>query len=260
MSTAYEPLHLDWPDCRNVRDLGGMPTRDGARIRYGALIRSDSLDNLFDDAIEAVRAAGVSRIVDLRRAGESARVHPFADDPTYVNVPVQNPADPDHEWLTLAEIYLAMLDLRPQLFTKAVAMVAEAPEGAVVVHCAGGKDRTGIVVAMALTIAGVDPELIAADYALTQGRLEGASKAFLATVADDRRREIMRGLQATPGSNMVRVLEHLDEKYDGVEGYLRAGGMSTEQLAALRDRLVDAGNPLTGHGRDNGTGNEEVSA
>lgn len=93
---AYDPLHLDWPDCRNVRDLGGMPTRDGATIRHGALIRSDSLDNLFDEAVEVVHAAGVSRIVDLRRVGESPRAHPFADDPLYVSVPVQNPADPDH--------------------------------------------------------------------------------------------------------------------------------------------------------------------
>ncbi len=247
MTGTYKPVHLDWPDCRNVRDLGGMPTRDGSTIRYGALIRSDSLDNLFDDAVADVRAAGVSRIVDLRRAGESPRTHPFADDPIYVSVPVQNPADPDHEWLTLAEIYLAILDLRPQLFTEAVAAVADAPEGAVVVHCAGGKDRTGIVVAMALTVAGVDPAFIAADYALTEGRLEEASKAFLETVTDDRTREILRRLQATPGSNMLRVLEHLDEKYDGVEGYLRAGGMSAEQLAALRDRLVATANPLAGN-------------
>lgn len=246
MTTAYEPRHLDWPDCRNVRDLGGMPTRDGATIRQGALIRSDSLDNLFDDSIDAVRTAGVSRIVDLRRVGESPRLHPFADDPAYVSVPVQNPADPDHEWLTLAEIYLAMLDLRPQLFTKAVAAVADAPDGAVVVHCAGGKDRTGIVVAMALTIADVDPELIAADYALTEDRLREASAAFLETVADDRTREILRGLHATPASNMLRVLEHLDGRYGGVEGYLRAGGMTTEQLAALRDRLVGTRNAQPG--------------
>jgi len=252
MTTAYEPLHLDWPDCRNVRDLGGMPTRDGATIRPGALIRSDSLDNLFEDAIDVVRAAGVSRIVDLRRAGESPRMHPFADDPTYVSVPVQNPADPDHEWLSLAEIYLAMLDLRPQLFTKAVAAVADAPDGAVVVHCAGGKDRTGIVVAMALTIADVDPELIAADYALTEDRLRETTAEFLETIPDERTREILRGLQATPASNMLRVLEHLDEKYDGVEGYLRAGGMTTEQLAALRDRLVET--------RNSERHNEDVSA
>jgi protein-tyrosine phosphatase len=249
MTGAYEPLHLDWPDCRNVRDLGGMPAGDGARIRYGALIRSDSLVNLFDDAVEDVRAAGVSRIVDLRRFGESPKVHPFVGDWIYLSVPVQDPADPDYEWLPLAESYLAMLDLRPQLFTNAVSAVADAPAGAVVVHCAGGKDRTGIVVALALTVAGVAPEFIAADYALTEGRLEEASNAVLKTVADERTRKILRGLQATPGSNMLRVLEYLDEKYDGVEGYLRAAGMSSEQLAALRDRLLDVTNPLAEHGR-----------
>jgi len=245
MTGGYEPLHLDWPDCRNVRDLGGMPTRDGATIRPGALIRADSLDNLVDEAVDVARAAGVSRVVDLRRVGESPRRHPFAGDPTYVSVPVQNPADPDHEWLTLAEIYLAMLDLRPQLFTEAVAAVADAPDGAVVVHCAGGKDRTGIVVAMALTIAGVEADVIAADYALTEGRLEEASRAFLETVTDERTREILRALQPTPASNMLRVLDHLDERYGGVEGYLRAGGMSTDQLAALRNRLVVTSNRLS---------------
>lgn len=68
-------------------------------------------------------------------------------------------------------------------------------------------------------------------------------------MADDRTREVLRRLQATPGSNMLRVLEHLDEKYDGVEGYLRAGGMTGEQLAALRDRLVATANPLAGNDR-----------
>jgi hypothetical protein len=88
--------------------------------------------------------------------------------------------------------------------------------------------------------------LIAADYALTEDRLREASAAFLETVADDRTREILRSLQATPASNMLRVLEHLDGRYGGVEGYLRAGGMTTEQLAALRDRLVGTRNAQPG--------------
>ena len=105
---------------------------------------------------------------------------------------------------------------------------------------------------MALTIADVAPELIAADYALTEARLREASAEFLETIADERTREILRGLQATPASNMLRVLEHLDEKYDGVEGYLRAGGMTAGQLAALRDRLVET--------RNSERHNEDVSA
>ena len=238
MSDAYHPTHLEWPGLSNVRDLAGMPTAVGRRIAERALIRADSLDKLAAEARELVREAGVSRIVDLRRSGESPRPHPFAGDTTYVSVPVQDPADPDNTHLSLVDIYLTMLDLRPELFAEAVAAIADAPEGAVVVHCAGGKDRTGMVVAMALSVAGVAPEVIAADYALTEERLADLDRAYLDRVTDPQTRELMRGLQATPASNMIRVLEHLETRYGGVEEYLRSGGMSADQLERLRLRLV----------------------
>jgi protein-tyrosine phosphatase len=238
MSDRYVPAHLDWPGCSNVRDLGGMPCAGGT-IRPGALIRADSLDNLLEESLDLVHAAGVSRIVDLRRKDEPSRPHPFAEHASYVSVPVQNPADPDHEWLSLAEIYIAMLDLRPDLFTRAVATVADAPDGGVVVHCAGGKDRTGLVVAMALAIAGVAPEVIAADYALTEARLAEVDRRYLQGIEDEQAREAVRSLQPTPASNIIKVLDHLDERYGSVEGYLRAGGMTSDQITALRVRLVE---------------------
>jgi protein tyrosine/serine phosphatase len=242
MSDAYEPNHLDWPGLDNVRDLAGMPTIDGGRIAPEALIRADSLDKLVDDeGCDLVREAGVSRIVDLRRKGESPRAHPFADDTTYVSVPVQDPADSDNQHLTLVEIYLTMLDLRPELFAQAVAAIADAPEGAVVVHCAGGKDRTGMVVALALSIAGAAPEVIAADYALTEARLAEADRAYLERFTDPDRRGVVRALQATPASNMLTVLDHLHTRYGGVDAYLRSGGMTDDQLERLRTRLVSPG-------------------
>jgi protein-tyrosine phosphatase len=232
--------HLDWPDCLNARDVGGMPTTDGRTIRLGALIRADSLDRLTDAGVAAFRTAGISRVIDLRRPAEAAaRPHPFRDEEIYRNIPVQNPADPDHRWLTLAEIYLAMLDLRPTFFAAAVAAIADAPTGAVVVHCAGGKDRTGIVTAMALSIAGVDDETIAADYALTETRLAEDNKAQLAAIADPELREVLRGLQPTPASNMLTVLDRLTEKHGDAADFLRTAGMSDNQLAALRERLVE---------------------
>jgi protein-tyrosine phosphatase len=235
---SNEPLHLDWPNCLHARDLGGLPTTDGGRIRERALVRTDSHSKLTPEGIAAVHAYGVSRIIDLRRDREcEGSPSPFAADPLYRNIPVQNPADPDHQNLTLAEIYTTMLDLRPALFTAAVAAIADAPDGAVVVHCAGGKDRTGVVVAMALHVAGVDEETIAADYALTEARLVTESKAFLARIEDLELRETYRRLQPTPPANMLQVLGHLDGRYGGVAGYLKAGGMSTAQVAALRDRL-----------------------
>jgi protein-tyrosine phosphatase len=231
--------HLDWPNCDNARDLGGLPTTDGRSIRHRALIRTDSPHRLTGEGVAAVHAYGVSRVLDLRRDVECERApSPFLGTPLHCHVPVQNPADPDNETLTLAEIYITMLDLRPTLFAAAVAAIADAPPGGVVVHCAGGKDRTGMVVAMALHLAGVETATIAADYALTEGRLAEQSAAALAAMSDPRVREIMRGLQPTPPEVMLTTLEHLDSKYGGVASYLEHGGFGADRARGLRDRLV----------------------
>jgi len=228
-----------WPDCLNVRDLGGLPTRDGGAIRPGALIRADALNRLTDEGIAIVRAAGVSRILDLRRETETGRAeHPFATDPVYRNVPVQNPADPDHEWLTLAGIYCAMLDLRPDLFARAIAELAAAPPGGIVVHCAGGKDRTGMVVALALSIAGVADEVIAADYALTEERVRQDNRVQLELIDDPRIRAIMAGLQPTPPEVMLETLAHLQTQHGGVRPYLTTAGISDLEFTAIVDRLM----------------------
>jgi protein-tyrosine phosphatase len=231
----YTPLHLDWPGLANARDLGGLPVKEG-RIREGALIRSESLTRLEDP--DVLRDAGVSLIVDLRRPGESVEPHPFTDDGIYVNLPVEDPADVKYVDSTMGALYLAMLDARPDLFATALGSMADAAQGAVLVHCAAGKDRTGLVVALALGVAGADRETIAADYAVTGERLAPYVEKYLATIEDERQREFWRGHQATPTAFMLDVLDHLDEEYGGVPPYLRKGGMSDEQLSALRERLV----------------------
>jgi protein-tyrosine phosphatase len=235
--TDYQPLHLDWPGLTNVRDLGGLPV-DGGAVRPGALIRSDSLTKLDPESAEVLREAGVSRIVDLRRPGESPEVHPFADDPTYVNLPVEDPADVKNLGSSMLDLYLEMLDVRPDLFAAAVGAIADAPPGAVVVHCAAGKDRTGLVVGLALAAVGAEPDVVAGDYALTQSRLSELVEDYLAGIEDEAQREEIRGYQATPAAHLLRVLEHLDDRYGGAAAYLRSGGMTDEQLSALRRRLV----------------------
>jgi protein tyrosine/serine phosphatase len=224
----------------NARDLGGLPLRDG-QVKRGALIRSESLTRLGEGGVEALKEARVSRVVDLRRAGESPEPHPYADDAdVYVNLPVEDPADIKEEVMgTMADLYLDMVDARPELFAAAVGAIADAPPGAVVVHCAGGKDRTGLVVAMALTLAGADPEVVAADYALTAKRNGPIVEGFLQQIEDDEARERVRDYIATPASNMLTALEHLEKQYGGVQGYLRSGGLTQEQVRRLRERLVD---------------------
>ena len=159
-SSDYVPLHLDWPGLVNARDLGGLPLKEG-RVREGALIRSESLTRLGDGGVRALEEAGVSRIIDLRREGESPEPHPYADDAdVYVNLPVEDPADVKENTGPMVDLYRDMVDARPELFATAVGAIADAPPGAVLVHCAGGKDRTGLVTAMALTVVGAEPEVV----------------------------------------------------------------------------------------------------
>jgi protein-tyrosine phosphatase len=229
---------LNWPDCRNVRDLGGLPTADGGRIRSGALIRADSLQYLSADGVDAVRRAAVSRVLDLRADSEAGRFPtPFANDPLGLRVPVQDLADGPHGPSTIIGVCIDMLDRRREHFALAVAAIAEAPPGAVVVHCYGGKDRTGMVVALALSVAGVPDEEIVADYVLTRERLAPWLAEQLAAEPDKSLHAEMIEFRDTRAESIVAILDHLDRKYGGPEAYLRMAGLTTTQLTSLKARL-----------------------
>jgi protein tyrosine/serine phosphatase len=232
-------MDLDWPGCRNARDVGGLPTADGRTVREGVLIRSESLQYLTPEGVEAVRRSNVSRILDLRGDLEvEGAPTPFTGDPLAVRQSLQDPADPDHGQPTIVAACTWMLDRRPELFAAAVKAIADEPDGAVVVHCHGGKDRTGMVVALALSVAGVPEEEIVADYFLTQERLAPWLEEQLAAEPDTALHPEMIEFRDTRAESLVAILRHLDEKYGGAEAYLRHGGLTTADLAKLRTRLV----------------------
>lgn len=205
---------LRWPDCRNVRDLGGV-----AGIRSGALIRSDTLCLLTDEGVAAVRSANASRIIDLRtRRERDSRPSPFAGDPTYVHRDLYpDPVPPMDPTLSPVEEYVHVLELGPTRFAAAVGAIADAPAGTVIAHCHGGSDRTGLVVALTLRSVGIARDSVVTDYNAS-GDVDAA---------------VLEG-----------ALDHLDARYGGVTAYLTAGGMRPEQLSALRDRLEST--PSTG--------------
>ncbi|TDW95583.1 protein-tyrosine phosphatase [Kribbella pratensis] len=232
-------MDLDWPGCRNVRDVGGLPTADGRVVREGVLIRADSLQYLNADGIEAVRRSGVSRILDLRGDGEVAIAPtPFTGTPLAVRQSLADLADPDHGQATIVAACTWMLDKRPELFAAAVKAIADEQDGAVVVHCHGGKDRTGMIVALALSVAGVPEEEIVADYYLTQSRLAHWLEEQLAEEPDVAKHPEMIEFRDTRAESIVAILRHLDEEYGGPEAYLRHGGLTDEDLEKLRARLV----------------------
>ena len=232
-------MDLEWAGCRNVRDVGGLRTADGRVVRAGVLIRADSLQYLTDDGVDAVRRAGVGRILDLRGDGEVAEYPtPFTGTPLAVRQALHDPADPDHGQPTIVEACTWMLDRRPELFAAAVKAIADEEDGAVVVHCHGGKDRTGMVVALALSVAGVPEEEIVADYFLTQERLAPWLEEQLAAEPDTSKHPEMIEFRDTRAESIVAILRHLDTKYGGPEAYLRHGGLTDKDLSKLRARLV----------------------
>jgi protein tyrosine/serine phosphatase len=223
-----------------VRDLGGLPTTyGGGRIRPGALIRADSLQYLSSAGVDAVRRAGVSRIVDLRSQAEVDEAPtPFTTGELAYAVPVQDPADPTDGLDTIVKVCIDMLDRHPDRFAEAVLAIAEAPPGTVVVHCRGGKDRTGMVIALALSVAGVGMDEIVADYFLTKERLASAMAEQLAAEPDESLHAELLEFRDTRAESIVAILAHLDSAYGGPLDYLRHGGLSTAQLDVLRTRLI----------------------
>jgi protein tyrosine/serine phosphatase len=208
-------------------------------VREGVLIRADSLQFLSPEGVDVVRRAGVGRILDLRGDHEVTEFPtPFTGDPIAVRHALQDPGDPDHGQATIVDACTWMLDRRPELFASALKAIADAPDGAVVVHCYGGKDRTGMIVALALSIAGVPEEEIVADYFLTQERMAAWLAEQLADEPDASLHPEMIEFRDTRAESMIAILRHLDDTYGGPEAYLRHGGLTTEDLDRLRQRLT----------------------
>ena len=236
---------LAWEGCLNARDLGGYPTVDGRETRWGAVVRSDSPAALTEAGRAALAGSGVRAIVDLRLADEIARdPNPFAEPGdhgiAYTNVSVIDPAagfPPDT--YTLGQNYLWMLDRFSGFVAEVMAAVADAPEGGVLIHCAAGKDRTGLVSALLLGLVEVPDETIAADYAMTAELLRPRDEEWLENGPGERaEREAMLARFAPTAEVMLEVLQGLTERYGGVEGYLLQAGVSPADLDRLRDRLL----------------------
>jgi protein-tyrosine phosphatase len=242
---------LVWDGCLNVRDLGGHRTQDGGETRYGAVVRADSIRQLTDAGWAAAVDYGVRTVVDLRMDHELEAdppselpvdvVHvPFLEDndDAFAEVEAVARAAPDYAVAT-REVYLVFLERVRTNVAAAIAAVARAPEGGVVVHCVGGKDRTGLVTAFLLHLAGVDNEQISADYATSEERLRPRHDVWLAEAGTEAERERIRRIAATPAESMLGVLEELERRYGSVEGFLRAAGLSQDDLELARTRLRD---------------------
>lgn len=240
---------LAWEGCLNVRDLGGHPTEDGGETRYGAIVRADSVRQLSDAGWTAAVDYGVKTVIDLRTSVELQADPPavlpvevlhlpfFEDDPeAFAEVEAVSIAAPDNATAT-RDVYLVFLERFRANVALTLSQVAQARPGGVVVHCMGGKDRTGLISAFLLYLAGVDLEQIGADYALSEEHLRPRHELWLAEAETDAERERIRRISATPAEAMVGVFQELEWRYGSVEEYLRGWGLTDAELEFLRARL-----------------------
>jgi hypothetical protein len=215
-----------------VRDLGGLPLEGGGETRFGVVVRADSIRTLTDAGWRDLVVYGVRLAVDLRGDDE------LADDPPGDSaIEVQREPVPGAtvpivwEWPSMLVAYRGLLEHFAPRFAATVTVVARS-ETPVVVHCQGGRDRTGLASALMLRLAGVPLDVIAADHALSDVNWAPQSEQWLADAADDRERERRRRVIEPAGETMAHVLDGLD-----VREYLRSGGAESGDLDTLVVRL-----------------------
>ncbi|MFJ7278699.1 tyrosine-protein phosphatase [Kitasatospora sp. NPDC098663] len=232
----------------NFRDLGGHPAADGRSVRRGLLYRSDSLGKLTSPAdLDQLQALGVRTVIDLRYPWEIAakgRV-PDYEGLVYHNLSIEHRTydqaeiDPDVDpWRYLADRFAEVTEDGVEEIREALEVIAAAEEP-VVFHCASGKDRTGLIAALVLTLLGVAEDDIAADFALT----ELATPHLIAEwhAAHPGRTLRWPGYGRAPEAVIRLALADLAARHGSVEDYATGAlGFSPARIAALRSRLLTA--------------------
>jgi len=261
----------------NTRDLGGLPTTDGGSTLPGRILRSDNLQTLSEaDVRRLVDDVGLRQVVDLRTTaeillegrgplralpevvhrhftllperGHHTDVFAVEDDDPLDDLPTdwvetllpRQETEHDAGEPPAVRAYLGYLQHRGEAVVDALRALADAGSGASVVHCAAGKDRTGVVVALALAVAGVPQEEIVGDYAMTADVIDAlvAKLAASPTYAEDMERRDVAS--HTPrAETMRRVLELVDERFGGPAAWLEEHGFGPADQQRLRARLRD---------------------
>jgi protein-tyrosine phosphatase len=218
----------------NFRDMGGVSTEDGDAVVSGRLYRCGLPTYLPPDTRAAIESVlDVRSIIDIRRLDEIDTHPPAEFDVATVHRLPLSPAgvplivDPEDTFESVAAWYWRQLTFGGDTVRRVFELLAEQHEGAVVIHCHAGKDRTGVITALILTVLGVPRKTILADYAAS-GR--NTNDSFFATLPP-------KYSHAHP-EIMAVLLDRVDQEYGSVEGYLKAVGVGDDTIDAIRRRYL----------------------
>ena len=216
-------------------------------VRDGKLYRSDALHALTDAGRRQVSELGIRLVIDLRDHTELATSPSRLDGldvvthhhPVFEHGNVPGTA----AITTLPEIYRLMITRHARRLADAVRLIADSGTDPVLVHCTAGKDRTGVVVALALLAAGIDRDHVVLDYTASEENLAGEWAETMMTAmaahpglgTGDELRQI---ITASPATVLADTLDLVDELYGGAAGLLKAHGFSDADLTRLTDVLT----------------------
>jgi protein-tyrosine phosphatase len=253
------PVSPNWiqlEGAHNARDLGSMPAELGT-TRTGVLLRSDALDQLTPGDVEILHGSwGLAHVVDLRSGterGDRGRGLLDGSGVRYTELEVIGPddlerrqqnrksafsaGDPPH--VIMADGYAELLELGAAAFVEAFDRIV-APGGTpVLIHCAAGKDRTGVLVALLLDAVGVERDVIIADYAATNERMAPiVARLAGAAIYEQSTEDYPAFVYEAVGETMARFHEHLEQRWGGGIGFFTAHGIGHEAIDRWRDVFV----------------------
>ena len=239
MTDVQRWVELD--GAHNVRDVGGWATAEGALVRPGRVFRADSLDLCSERDLALLREElGIRCVIDLRARRRDRS--PLGPDVRFIAIPfdqdLRAPRDVVNDPVGggLVTLYLEYFTSAREQVAAAVRAIAAHCHEPVLVHCSFGKDRTGVVVAVLLSVLGVPPASIVADYALTDERVPRLVERL-----QNSGREIdgvpPEMLRARP-ETMRAVLAQLCEQEGSVESWAAGSGLGPDHVEQLRSELL----------------------
>ena len=244
----------------NLRDLGGIITRDGRRIKNNILIRSGALHKVSEEDAAELKRKGLKRVIDLRSALERREkpdreidgvenIHLPIFSETVLGISRDSMSVKEvmkTMWMDMPYLYRGMVE-RPEAaeqFAKVLSLIMEQSDGAVLWHCSAGKDRCGLTAVLCLYMLGADMDTIFADY-LESNKTAGPFaemiyKKVLAESGEEQRAEYMRRLFLADREYLDASLDRMDSLYGGIDGFIRDGLKITDtQIEAFRERCLE---------------------
>lgn len=237
--TANEPLNF--AGTLNVRELGGYVNADGVQLKTHKVLRGDDLSNLTEEGMKALQEYGVKICIDLRIYEEKQKPDPFymSNELEYHSIPIKGDmvmqCEPGE---MLYRLYVNILENHAKALLAEMRIVAREEEG-IIFHCTAGKDRTGVTAMLILAICGVSREQIVVDY-------EPSGKNIAEQIKRQKQQLEECGITSIPdeifesrAETMDKLLDYLEEKYDGPVNYLRKIGLSDSEIEQIRKKMLE---------------------